>query len=284
MLAPPTNLHAPMSSITERSVHLYWTAPAQSSNVKGYRIYYNTCYLTSCDTKQTTTTQTDVTVNSLSPGTEYIFRVAAYNDDTVSPKTIGIVVNTNGNPLPVPSDLNVTGTDFNSVSLSWKINQTGQWLYGIYYGKNSEDLKTSKLTTKNLTYVVNKLESGVEYLFRVGVVGPNGIGLKSPVIFGRTKFDDRLRPRHVLATGINFTVINVSWWSPRDLPEKLGYIIYYREKRGNSSLFQNVTVPPTSKTKLSFNLTNLIPGAEYLIKMSTHEKGALLTEIISGKT
>ena len=67
-------------------------------------------------------------MGGLSPGTEYVFRVAACAEQSVSPKSQGILILTKGTPLPVPSDLKVIDKDMNSITLSWKVNVTGQWV------------------------------------------------------------------------------------------------------------------------------------------------------------
>lgn len=131
----PTNLTA--SNITPTSVKLAWGVP--TGTVTGYRIYKN-------DVLIQTTTATNYTVNGLFPGTNYNFKVSAYNSDgeslmssinaTTAPNpitgnTISFPVGYNPNlsaPAEVPLLTGSTPQGTPSFTYQWQVKTGGTWI------------------------------------------------------------------------------------------------------------------------------------------------------------
>lgn len=84
---PPTALT--VGEITETTVALSWTAPINSANVAGYKIYRN-------GTAVGTTQTTSYTDTGLTDGTEYSYTVSAYDaENNESAKTSAVTATTN---------------------------------------------------------------------------------------------------------------------------------------------------------------------------------------------
>ncbi|XP_070547458.1 sortilin-related receptor-like [Ptychodera flava] len=275
--ASPTDLTATGNS-QDRTAHLEWKKP--DSKVKLYYIYYAWPYSDDTvigDVKCCNTTLTETTVKDLSPNVTYIFKVTAFNDDGESLQSDPASVTIVGDPLPRPTNLNATPTGFHTIELTWSIDDTSHnWMYGIYYSKSGHYLTEPKEIVNDTKATVPGLESDVLYIFQVGVVGPVGKGPQSIPCVGATQFDPSLQPRDIRARAVDFTTIEVTWRSPRDLPTKLKYKIYYGIPKAGQIEFQAVNVPDTKDTSLAYNITGLIPGAPYTIKLSNGEMTAAM--------
>ncbi|CAG9822420.1 unnamed protein product [Phaedon cochleariae] len=128
----------------------------------------------------TVTTKTRNVTMRLAPGVNYRIEVNAFKKTLVGP-TIAITIGREGKPLPEISISQAivlkVGT---TVKLSWerpKYVKKLNWMYGIYYGTNHEQLfEKPRFITPNETATISDLEACEAFIFSVGIVGPIGYG------------------------------------------------------------------------------------------------------------
>ncbi|XP_077985900.1 sortilin-related receptor-like [Glandiceps talaboti] len=277
---PPTNLKATKQS-DPSTVLLTWQKSG-GEPVDVYNVYYTWANISGDELYQNTTNQ-QLIVKNLSPGTTYVFKVSAKLGDGESVKSQGVFVVIDGTPLPAPVITSYKAVDYDKMNLTWTISDTNeQWIYGVYHSKSGTDLnRQTPDRTTDMTLVVTGLEAGVMYLFRVGIVGPAVTGPKSAIVAAQTNYDKGLRPRDIHAFGISFKTIQLFWKSPRDESEKLGYKITYKLNSSNSSIQPTVaTVSETTNLSMTYNITGLIPGATYSFQVSTSSANAQKTDAI----
>lgn len=169
----PTPTNGTTSDVTDTSVTLNWTAPANpGGTVSGYNVYDGT-------TKKNTEpiTETSYSVTGLTAGTSYSFTIKPIVDGTESSKGLTISVKTTGgdpDPDPEPTKNNdVTGLKAaptaTSAALSWTApaNPTGTVEgYNVYQG--TEKLNTELIT--ETSYSVTGLTTGTDYSFTIKTV------------------------------------------------------------------------------------------------------------------
>jgi hypothetical protein len=144
-------------------------------------------------------------------------------------------------------------------------------VYNIYWDQSTAGQLPFRDTTTNSQYTVTKLLSGIEYAFQVSL----GICQDAPrtaVKFCTTTYDETAPPRDVYISGIDIASLTVSWLSPRDAPHVLTYkVVYWETKTGTR---KNLMVGPTDGNHINQTITDLVPGMEYTIGISTVKANA----------
>lgn len=122
-----------------------------------------------------------------------------------------------------------------SVKLSWNPlkdirKRSVQWIYGIYYGLNEDELlERSKLNTTDFTATVTNLYACENYLFGVGVVGPYGIGPVSHIPANVRTYANRKAPPKdlIVETDKKNDLVIIVRWSPSCASSKdvLDYLV-----------------------------------------------------------
>ncbi|XP_071959065.1 sortilin-related receptor-like [Antedon mediterranea] len=280
----------------DNSLHLSWEAPDTSADIENYvllissalwegKVRYQDRYNEAIKT-------TEVTVNKLCSGTYYSFEVAAANAYSVGPHSFADG-NTTGKFPQAP--LNLTGEVLKDteVTLRWHAptNATKDTTYKIFWTESGEVMKkttSANEVTIKTTYTITNLRSGVEYYFAVSVQDQNcEYTQKSNIIALRTNFNYTLPPRELKCFGNSFFSISLNWESPRDeVLEPLDYQIHYNTRYPNKTDGppQNATTNKMYKSNVDYNLTGLVPSANYVIDVSLNAQKATRTQRVQCST
>ncbi|XP_019742397.1 neogenin 1a isoform X5 [Hippocampus comes] len=177
---PAPNVQA--ASNTPTSVTLSWEKPLTGNGeVLTYKLYY---------TDKSIGNEQDVDVNGLSytmtglkKNTQYSFRVVANNKHGPGVSTDDIVVRTLSDvPSAPPQNFTLEVQNSKSIMLRWQPppsnSQNGEITgYKIRYRKGSRRSETAETTRGNqLSKLIDGLERGTEYSFRVSAITVNGTG------------------------------------------------------------------------------------------------------------
>ncbi|WP_137288825.1 fibronectin type III domain-containing protein [Natronorubrum halophilum] len=174
----PSALQA--NTVDNDQIDLDWDA---SQGEDGYRIYRSQSPgVTTSDTVAGDVTNTSYTDGSLNDGTEYFYRVLAYNADGDSNLSNEDSATTWSIPSQ-PENLNVNSTGDDTIDLSWDepsddggtdINQ-----YHIYRGANGSDYSSID-TTQSLSYDDTGLINGRQYYYYI--TAENAVGESAPSV------------------------------------------------------------------------------------------------------
>lgn len=239
-------------------------------NAKNYSITYLDIWHTE---KKLIVNKTSVTIENLSPGTEYVFRIQGFNNISAGPPA-EIMVKTKDQQISQPNLISAVSIDKASYNVSWtgeKLNHHQQ--YAVFYDTQPRNMEDSHIddarwvqyTTS--TYIVLKnLQACEAYIVKVGVVGFKTSPLSplsSSVLF-QTAPDDHAQPKDVeLRRVSNKTCVNISWRAPcYEINERKLYIIYIEGSNPVSPL------PPSANDSLSTQLCGFKRGATYNISVA----------------
>ena len=161
------------------------------------------------------------------------------------------------NPIDAPTDLQVTDTNDNSVSLSWKqvSDATG---YNVYTNGN----KANQQIITGTVFTVNNLNSGTTYTFTIKAVSSSGAeSASSNSVNGKTTGQPPPveTPTGLQVNGVTTNSITLQWDSTSTADK---YFIY---RNGNKI---------ADVTTTSFTDQGLTSGTEYIYQISS-VKGSL---------
>nr|XP_020461407.1 neogenin isoform X4 [Monopterus albus] len=177
---PAPNLQA--VSITPSSVSLSWDKPLTGNGeILTYKLYY---------TDKTVGSEQDIDIDTqsyimtgLKKNTEYSFRVVANNKHGPGVSTEDVVVRTLSDvPSAPPQNLTLEVQNSKSIMLRWQPpplnSQNGEITgYKIRYRKGSRRSEAAETTGgTQLNKLIDGLERGTEYSFRVSAMTVNGTG------------------------------------------------------------------------------------------------------------
>ena len=167
----PTSLAA--GPVTATSVPLRWDAVANSAT---YRVEYRTSSATAWTTADDTLTGTTATVDGLTCGSAYAFRVSAYGDGTVHRaawgQASGAVTATTGIcPPPAPTGLTAGPVTATSVPLRWDAVASRAKYRVEYRASGATAWTVADDTRTGTTHTVDGLTCGTTYAFRVSAYG-----------------------------------------------------------------------------------------------------------------
>ncbi|XP_033100199.1 sortilin-related receptor-like [Anneissia japonica] len=290
---PPTDFRA--ASPGKYDIHLLWTPPDTTAKVENYVLSMSSSLWEGEQIYHDDSgpiKNTEITVRKLCPGTQYVFQVAANNSYRQGPFSQHISNKTKGKFPDPPTNLQGKVLSATEVNLHWKPpNGTRDLVYKIFWSDSAKDLEktwSANQVTKSTDYNVTNLSSGVKYYFAVSVQDQNcKYTQKSNVILLQTNFDYTLPPRSLEPKGSTFFNITLHWKAPRDeVPVALVYDVQYQVKFPNQSKgeLQHVWTKPIGNNSICYNLTDLIPSAEYLIDVSLNTSQAKRTDTKSGFT
>ncbi len=169
----PTNLVG--TAIDTVSISLSWQD--NSNNEEGFQVYsWDGVQWGSIGTKVANTTHD--TVAGLWPGTEYSFRVKAFNSMGESDFSNSAVVTTKQILIPsAPENLALQTLDYNRILISWTDNSNDETGFAVQRRLQTASFVTITVTASNDTsYSDNSLDAQTLYYYRVGAVGQDGTG------------------------------------------------------------------------------------------------------------
>ncbi|KAJ0001845.1 hypothetical protein NQD34_001641 [Periophthalmus magnuspinnatus] len=268
---PAPNLQAVSSSPS--SVTLSWDKPLTGNgDILNYRIYYS-------DSSSGTEQDVDVdgqshTLTGLKKFTEYSFRVVANNKHGSGVSTEDVTVRTLSDvPSAPPQNLTLEVQNSKSIMMRWQPPpaqaQNGEITgYKIRYKKGSRRSETADITAGTQLYkLIDTLERGTEYSFRVSAMTVNGTGPATEWTTAET-FDSDLDESRVPDMPSSLHVrplvnsIVVSWTPPenQDIVVR-GYTIGYGIGSPHAQ-----TIKVDYKQRY-YTIENLDPSSHYVITL-----------------
>ncbi|KFQ11687.1 hypothetical protein N329_08090, partial [Haliaeetus albicilla] len=268
---PAPNIRAYASSPT--SVTVTWETPLSGNGeIQNYKLYY-------MEKGQDTEQDVDVgglsyTINGLKKYTEYSFRVVAYNKHGPGVSTQDVVVRTLSDvPSAPPQNLTLEVRNSKSIMLHWQPPPAGTHSgqitgYKIRYRKVSRKSDvTESIGGTQLFQLIEGLERGTEYSFRVAALTVNGTGPATDWISAET-FESDLDETRVPEVPSSLhvrplvTSIVVSWTPPENQNIVVrGYAIGYGIGSPHAQ-----TIKVDYKQRY-YTIENLDPSSHYVITL-----------------
>ncbi|XP_075753677.1 neogenin isoform X3 [Pelodiscus sinensis] len=268
---PAPNLRAYANSPT--SVTVTWDTPLSGNGeIQNYKLYYM---------EKGTDHEQDVdvgghsfTINGLKKYTEYSFRVVAYNKHGPGVSTQDVVAQTLSDvPSAAPQNLSLEVRNSKSIMMHWQPPPTGTHNgqitgYKIRYRKASRKSDmTESIGGTQLFQLIEGLERGTEYSFRVAALTSNGTGPATDWISAET-FESDLDETRVPEVPSSLhvrplvTSIVVSWTPPENQNIVVrGYAIGYGVGSPHAQ-----TIKVDYKQRY-YTIENLDPSSHYVITL-----------------
>ncbi|TFJ98987.1 Neogenin [Platysternon megacephalum] len=268
---PAPNIRAYANSPT--SITVTWDTPLSGNGeIQNYKLYYM---------EKGTDNEQDVdvgghsyTINGLKKYTEYSFRVVAYNKHGPGVSTQDVVVQTLSDvPSAAPQNLSLEVRNSKSIMIHWQPPPAGTHNgqitgYKIRYRKASRKSEvTESIGGTQLFQLIEGLERGTEYSFRVAALTSNGTGPATDWISAET-FESDLDETRVPEVPSSLhvrplvTSIVVSWTPPENQNIVVrGYAIGYGIGSPHAQ-----TIKVDYKQRY-YTIENLDPSSHYVITL-----------------
>ncbi|XP_063099503.1 neogenin isoform X11 [Cavia porcellus] len=269
---PAPNIRAYPTSPT--SVTVTWETPVSGNGeIQNYKLYYM---------EKGTDIEQDVdvsshsyTINGLKKYTEYSFRVVAYNKHGPGVSTQDVAVRTLSDvPSAAPQNLSLEVRNSKSIMIHWQppslSTQNGLITgYKIRYRKASRksDVTEILVTGAQLSQLIEGLDRGTEYNFRVAALTVNGTGPATDWLSAET-FESDLDETRVPEVPSSLhvrplvTSIVVSWTPPENQNIVVrGYAIGYGIGSPHAQ-----TIKVDYKQRY-YTIENLDPSSHYVITL-----------------
>eukprot|EP00731_Ephydatia_muelleri_P018864 Em0011g904a len=279
--APPNNLTEVTK--TSSSVTISWVeVPCQDQNcvIVGYRVLYGA--VTSGVGGTVATSGRTLTMNGLSPYTNYSIEVSAVNSDgAMGPYSSPLFVVTHqSTPGPV-GGLQVVNKTFTTITLTWQpppVLNGVIIMYQVTYSTNGV-VNTYNTTTPQV--IITGLVPRTTYTFSVTAYTITGPGTPQQV---QTSTADIPHVTGVVVSVMNTTSVRVSWLAVQLPPDGIltGYTVYYlslpNTSKRQSGGYTSHTFPPTST---SGDINNLNPN--YVYQFSVVAQVTIMGQLYSGE-
>ncbi|XP_062944997.1 neogenin isoform X5 [Cynocephalus volans] len=269
---PAPNIRAYATSPT--SITVTWETPLSGNGeIQNYKLYYM---------EKGTDKEQDVdvsshsyTINGLKKYTDYSFRVVAYNKHGPGVSTQDVAVRTLSDvPSAAPQNLSLEVRNSKSIMIHWQppppATQNGQITgYKIRYRKASRksDVTEILVTGTQLSQLIEGLDRGTEYNFRVAALTINGTGPATDWLSAET-FESDLDETRVPEVPSSLhvrplvTSIVVSWTPPENQNIVVrGYAIGYGIGSPHAQ-----TIKVDYKQRY-YTIENLDPSSHYVITL-----------------
>ncbi|XP_028748316.1 neogenin isoform X7 [Peromyscus leucopus] len=269
---PAPNIRAYATSPT--SITITWETPLSGNGeIQNYKLYYM---------EKGTDKEQDIdvsshsyTINGLKKYTEYSFRVVAYNKHGPGVSTQDVAVRTLSDvPSAAPQNLSLEVRNSKSIVIHWQppssATQNGQITgYKIRYRKASRksDVTETLVTGTQLSQLIEGLDRGTEYNFRVAALTVNGTGPATDWLSAET-FESDLDETRVPEVPSSLhvrplvTSIVVSWTPPENQNIVVrGYAIGYGIGSPHAQ-----TIKVDYKQRY-YTIENLDPSSHYVITL-----------------
>ncbi|KAI5614865.1 neogenin isoform X3 [Silurus asotus] len=267
---PAPNLQ--VVSITPTTVTLSWERPLTGNGeIQTYKLYY-------IEKGKDIEQDVDVvglsyTMTGLKKFTEYSFRVVAYNKHGPGVSTDDLSVHTFSDvPSTAPQNISLEVQNSRSIMVRWQPPPPGTHNgeltgYKLRYRKAGRKGDAAEIITNQLFQLIDGLEKGTEYSFRLSAITVNGSGPASEWISAET-FENDLDESQVPGVPSSLHVrplvnsIVVSWTPPenQDIVVR-GYSIGY-----------GIGSPHSQSIKMDhkqryYSIENLDPSSHYVITL-----------------
>ncbi|XP_057399227.1 neogenin isoform X6 [Balaenoptera acutorostrata] len=269
---PAPNIRAYATSPT--SITVTWETPLSGNGeIQNYKLYYM---------EKGTDKEQDVdvsshshTINGLKKYTEYSFRVVAYNKHGPGVSTQDVAVRTFSDvPSAAPQNLSLEVRNSKNIVIHWQppppATQNGQITgYKVRYRKASRksDVTETLVTGTQLSQLIEGLDRGTEYNFRVAALTINGTGPATDWLSAET-FESDLDETRVPEVPSSLhvrplvTSIVVSWTPPENQNIVVrGYAIGYGIGSPHAQ-----TIKVDYKQRY-YTIENLDPSSHYVITL-----------------
>ncbi|QGY46287.1 DUF5074 domain-containing protein [Maribellus comscasis] len=260
----PTTPEKIEATPAETSIALSWTASTDNIGVEGYIVYLDGDSIE-------TVSETSFTVTGLSPGTDYLLAVEAFDaagnksgkveiDIPTSPVIDNEVPTAPTNLVAVPSDT--------SIAFSWTASTDNVGVLGYAVYLDGVLISTVNQTNLNVT----GLSSDTEYTLAVGAFdASSNESVLSEITVSTTTPADKTAPSAPtnLIAEASETSIVFSWSASTDDVGVAAYNIYL-----NGDSIDNVT-------ETNFTLTELSPGTEYTFSVEAVDAAGNKSERIT---
>ncbi|CAI5793013.1 neogenin isoform X7 [Podarcis lilfordi] len=270
---PAPNIRAYANSPT--SITISWATPLSGNGeIQNYKLYYME---KGADNEQ----DIDVgglsyTISGLKKYTEYSFRVVAYNKHGPGVSTQDVVVRTLSDvPSAAPQNLTLEVQNSKSIMMHWQPPPAGTHNgqitgYKIRYRKVTRKSDVTDIVGTQLSQLIEGLERGTEYSFRVAALTVNGTGLPTDWVSAET-FESDLDESRVPEVPSSLhvrplvTSIVVSWTPPENQNIVVrGYAIGYGVGSPHAQ-----TIKVDYKQRY-YTIENLDPSSHYVITLKAY--------------
>ncbi|XP_063170429.1 neogenin isoform X2 [Candoia aspera] len=271
---PAPNIRAYANSPT--SITVTWGTPLSGNGeIQNYKLYYM---------EKGTENEQDVDVGGLSytiiglkKYTEYSFRVVAYNKHGPGVSTQDVVIRTLSDvPSAAPQNLTLEVQNSKSIMMHWQPPPTGTHNgqitgYKIRYRKVIRKSDVTEIVVgTQLSQLIEGLERGTEYSFRVAALTVNGTGISTDWVSAET-FESDLDESRVPEVPSSLhvrplvTSIVVSWTPPENQNIVVrGYAIGYGVGSPHAQ-----TIKVDYKQRY-YTIENLDPSSHYVITLKAY--------------
>ncbi|XP_029107595.1 receptor-type tyrosine-protein phosphatase eta-like isoform X6 [Scleropages formosus] len=233
-----------ITDIKTTSISLNWTQPV--GNVAFYTVQWSNA----SGIQNSSTSNTFITVNGLTPGTQYTFSITAFPaDNQTSGATFTISQFTRPEIIrnPINTDIKTT-----SISLNWT-QPVGNVAFYTVQWSNASGIQNS--STSNTFIMVNGLTPGTQYTFSITAFAADN--QTSGATFTISQYTRPEIIRNPIITDIKTTSISLNWTQP------VGNVAFYTVQWSNASGIQNSS---TSNTFITVN--GLTPGTQYTFSIT----------------
>ncbi|XP_069899025.1 neogenin isoform X2 [Dipodomys merriami] len=269
---PAPNIRAYTTSPT--SVTITWETPLSGNGeIQNYKLYYME---KGTDKEQDVDVSThSYTINGLKKYTEYSFRVVAYNKHGPGVSTQDVAIRTLSDvPSAAPQNVSLEVRNSKSIRIHWQppspATQNGQITgYKIRHRKASRksDVTETLVPGTQLSQLIEGLDRGTEYNFRVAALTVNGTGPATDWLSAET-FESDLDETRVPEVPSSLhvrplvTSIVVSWTPPENQNIVVrGYAIGYGIGSPHAQ-----TIKVDYKQRY-YTIENLDPSSHYVITL-----------------
>lgn len=230
--------------------------------------------------------KTNISINNLPPSTTFIIKVVAFRKSFRGVETT-INAHTKGEPLP---NVKILSADIlkevaPTVKLVWEKPKTYgkvNWVYGVYYGINNEELlEKYRFNTTEQSAVIANLDACEKYYFSVGVIGPKGVGKLSMLKIVSTQFNKLAPPKRLTVDRDPLSDVKmlIQWSASCSYGNNsVEYEIFIEEKKTNVQ--QSFTTNKTKDLELSYSV-DIMYGGIYQVKVRSNIQNAAYTKTIT---